>query len=385
MSLNNRKLAYLAYALYFLSGVVCMFVGSTMSMLVERYGYPLEKIVLFIGAFATGRTLSVYLIGILTRKDPMKVLIMGTCLLMLYLLAVVLVPVYYVGLVCAFLGGIGMSAQDTICPLFLSRAYPKTYSSRLSAGQALYGLGGFAVSALTGLMLHLNLPFYVGEIILSLVGVSILIMAPFTKWENIPAEDMEETVKPLYSNNNRLVLLLLGVVCFAYCSSCNVLGSYMTSYIEELTRSRETGSYLLAVYNLVIVIGAVFFIKILEKVSERTVLVVNSAIITVALLLALWINSIGAYYVLFPVIGFFLGVLFTIIIAIGTRLEYRNISVASALIATVGSCGDIFTPFATSWLISGHGVKSVFNYLVIVMVVQAIVSGLVYMLTKEEM
>ena len=385
MSQNNRKLAYLAFALYLLSGVVCMFVGSTMTMLVDRYGYPLEKIVLFIGAFATGRTLSVYTMGILTRKDPMKVLFRGTCLLMLYMLAAVLVPVYYVGLVCAFLGGIGMSAQDTICPLFLSRAYPESYSSSLSAGQALYGLGGFAVSALTGLMLHLNLPFYLAEIILAVIGVSIVVLIPFTRWDNIPAEEMQETVRPLYSNNNRLVLILLGVVCFAYCSSCNVLGSYMTSYIEELTGSRETGSFLLAVYNLVIVIGALFFIKILKKVSERTVLLANSVIITVALVIALWINTLGTYYVCFPLIGFFLGVLFTIIIAIGTRLEYRNISVASALIATIGSCGDIFTPFATSRLISANGVKSVFYYLVIVMVVQTVVSGLVYIMTKEEL
>ena len=385
MSQNNRKLAYLAFALYLLSGVVCMFVGSTMTMLVDRYGYPLEKIVLFIGAFATGRTLSVYTMGILTRKDPMKVLFRGTCLLMLYMLAVVLVPVYHVGLVCAFLGGIGMSAQDTICPLFLSRAYPESYSSSLSAGQALYGLGGFAVSALTGLMLHLNLPFYLAEIILAIIGISILVLIPFTRWDNIPAEEIQETVRPLYSNNNRLVLILLGVVCFAYCSSCNVLGSYMTSYIEELTGSRETGSFLLAVYNLVIVIGALFFIKILRKVSERTVLLTNSVIITVALVMALWINTLGTYYVCFPLIGFFLGVLFTIIIAIGTRLEYRNISMASALIATIGSCGDIFTPFATSRLISASGVKSVFYYLVIVMVVQTVVSGLVYMMTKEEL
>ena len=63
MSSNHKKLAYLAFALYFLSGVVCMLIGSTMSSLVELYSQPLEKIVLFIGAFATGRTLSVYMIG----------------------------------------------------------------------------------------------------------------------------------------------------------------------------------------------------------------------------------------------------------------------------------------------------------------------------------
>ncbi|MBE6116688.1 MAG: hypothetical protein E7187_07720, partial [Erysipelotrichaceae bacterium] len=84
MSANNKKLAYLAFALYFISGVICMLVGSSMSSLVELYGRPLEKIVLFIGAFATGRTLSVYMIGKLAKKDPMKVLFAGTALLMVY-------------------------------------------------------------------------------------------------------------------------------------------------------------------------------------------------------------------------------------------------------------------------------------------------------------
>ena len=45
MSSNNKKLAYLAFTLYFISGVVCMMIGSAMSSLVEMYGQPLEKII----------------------------------------------------------------------------------------------------------------------------------------------------------------------------------------------------------------------------------------------------------------------------------------------------------------------------------------------------
>ena len=159
----------------------------------------------------------------------------------------------------------------------------------------------------------------------------------------------------------------------------------MSSYIELLSGSREKGSYLLAVYNLVIVIGALIFMELLKKFNERTVLVLNSAVITVAMAVGLMTDSLTGYYVSFPVIGFFLGVLFTIIIAIGTRLEYRNISVASAFIATIGSCGDIFTPFATARLIPLWGVKSALYYTVIVMVIQTVVSVLVYMMTKEEL
>lgn len=384
MSANNKKLAYLAFALYFISGVVCMLIGSSMSSLVELYGRPLEKIVLFIGAFATGRTLSVYMIGKLAKKDPMKVLFVGTVLLLVYLLGVALIPVYYIGFACAFLGGIGMSAQDAVCPLFLSRVYPESYSSSLSAGQALYGLGSFAISALTGLMFHVHLPFYVANILLALVGVSMLVLVPFTKWENIEAEEQVETVKPLYSQYNKLVLVLLGIICFAYCSICNALGSYMSSYIEALGGSTEASTYILAIYNLFIVIGAVIFVVILKKLNERTVLLVNSAIISIALLAGMMINSINGYYISFPIVGFFLGVLFTIIIAIGTRLEYRNISVASAFIATIGSCGDIFTPIATSRLITGLGIESVLYYVIVLMVIQTVVSFIVYILTKEE-
>lgn len=384
MSANNKKLAYLAFALYFISGVICMLIGSSMSSLVELYGRPLEKIVLFIGAFATGRTLSVYMIGNLAKKDPMKVLFVGTALLMLYLLGVALIPVYYIGFACAFLGGIGMSAQDAICPLFLSRVYPESYSSSLSAGQALYGLGGFAISALIGLMFHVHLPFYVANIILALVGVSMLVLIPFTRWDNNETEEQAETVKPLYSQHHRLVLVLLGIICFTYCSICNALGSYMSSYIEALGGSAEASTYILAVYNLVIVIGAVIFVAVLKKLNERTILLANSAFITAALLFGLISDSVKGYYISFPMVGFFLGVLFTIIIAVGTRLEYRNISVASAFIATIGSCGDIFTPVVTSRLITGLGIKSVFYYVIILMVLQTVLSFVVYILTKEE-
>ena len=158
----------------------------------------------------------------------------------------------------------------------------------------------------------------------------------------------------------------------------------MSSYIETLGGSSEASAYILAVYNLFIVIGAVIFIVILKKLNERTVLLANSAIISIALSAGLIINSIKGYYISFPAVGFFLGVLFTIIIAIGTRLEYRNISVASAFIATIGSCGDIFTPIVTSRLITGLGIKSVLYYVIVLMVLQTVVSFIVYILTKEE-
>ena len=384
MSSNNKKLAYLAFAMYFITGVICMLIGSSMSSLVEMYGRPIEKIVLFTGAFAIGRTLSVYLIGKAARKQPLKVLFVCTCMIMAYMLGLVLVPEYYLGFAFAFLGGVGMSGQDAVCPLFLSRVYPKSYSSVLSAGQALYGLGSFAISALIGLLFKIHLPFYLANYLLALVGVSMLVLIPFTRWEAQPQRQDEEMLKPLYANNHALVLGLLGLICFVYCSGCNSLGSFMSSYIESMGHTAETGSYMLAVYNLFIVIGSVVFVGLLKKINERTILVVNSLCITVALAIGLKVNTLIGYYVSFSAVGFFLGVLFTIIIAIGTRIEYRNISVVSALIAMIGSCGDIFTPFVTSRLVEMKGVTAVFYYVVVLMVIETIVSVCVYVLTKEE-
>ena len=139
-----KMVAFLAFALYFLTGAACIVVGSSLSHLVKMYGIALDKVVLLGSAYALGRVLTVYFTGRMVEKfGPIKVLAVGTVLIGAFLIGIPTVPVYYAGLAFAFLGGTGMGTQDTVCPVLLSMAFHDTYAGAMSAGQAFFGLGNF--------------------------------------------------------------------------------------------------------------------------------------------------------------------------------------------------------------------------------------------------
>ena len=176
--------AFLAFALYFLTGAACIVVGSSLSHLVKMYGIALDKVVLLGSAYALGRVLTVYFTGRMVEKfGPIKVLAVGTVLIGAFLIGIPTVPVYYAGLAFAFLGGAGMGTQDTVCPVLLSMAFHDTYAGAMSAGQAFFGLGNFTTPFLVGIMLSGQLPFYYSYYILMIVPVVMLCCIPFAKKE----------------------------------------------------------------------------------------------------------------------------------------------------------------------------------------------------------
>lgn len=384
MSKNDKLLACLAYGMYFVAGVVCMLLGSSMTNLTLLYNKPVEKIVLIGSAFALGRVFSAYLLGKLTEKiDVLKILFAGLCFFIVYLLGLVYLPNYYLAFALAFLGGIGMASLDAVCPLLLSHVFKDKYSSSLSFSQALYGLGGFAISFLTGVLLRLKLSFRVAYVILALISIFLLFLITKARFEN-NHEENKENIKPLYAKNKKLAILLLGVLCFLYCAVCNGIGYYLTSYIEFHYKSSSTASYMLASYNLFIVFGSIVFMFVLDKISERVVLAFNSVACLVFLILSMVVHKLSFYFLTMSIEGFFLGVLFSIIIAIGTRIDYKHIAVTGALIATMGSIGDIVTPLVSSYVVERYGVVVMLQYTTCIILVMTILSIIIYLLTKEE-
>ena len=65
---NYKLIAFLAFAMYFLTGAACMLVGSSLPQLVEMYGKPTETVVLLGSAYALGRVSTAYIMGRLVEK-----------------------------------------------------------------------------------------------------------------------------------------------------------------------------------------------------------------------------------------------------------------------------------------------------------------------------
>ena len=378
MQKKQKKLAFLAFAMYFLTGAACLVVGSSLPQLVKMYAMPLDMVVLLGSAYALGRVATVYLTGhLVERIGPMKVLAVGVVLVTIFFIGIPTMPNYYLGLLFAFLGGAGMGAQDTVCPVLLSVAYKKNYEASLSAGQALFGLGCFATPFLVGVMLSTNQPFYYSYYILLLVPLMMLIMIPFTKVDlKDHVEVQEDSVKPLYVKHKILAYGAILVVCGAYCAVVNSIGLYTSSYAEYIGISAANAAFILTVYNIGAVIGALAFVLILRKIKPQMVLIINSVVALFAMAAVLFIKNMPVYFIGLFVAGFFLGVLFSVIVAIATRIGYLRIGIASALVATAAGASDILTPVVTGFLVGIFGI-AVSYYYVIIMIILTLIATIV--------
>lgn len=386
MQIKQKKIAFLAFAMYFLTGAACLLVGSSLPQLVKMYAMSLDKVVLLGSAYALGRVATVYITGhLVERIGPMKVLAGGVILVTIFFIGIPTMPNYYLGLVFAFLGGAGMGAQDTVCPVLLSVAYKKNYEGSLSAGQALFGLGCFATPFLVGVMLATNQPFYYSYYILLVVPVIMLAMIPFTKVNlKDQVEIQEETVKPLYVKHKILAYGAILVVCGAYCAVVNSIGLYTSSYAVYLGVSDANAAFILTVYNIGAVVGAFAFVIILRKIKPQMVLIINSVIALFAMAAVLFIKNMSVYFIGLFVAGFFLGVLFSVIVAIATRIGYLRIGIASALVATAAGASDILTPVVTGFLVGIFGIPVSYYYVIIMIIITLIATIVLQMNVTEK-
>ena len=68
---------------------------------------------------------------------------------------------------------------------------------------------------------------------------------------------------------------------------------------------------------------------------------------------------------------------------VATRMDYKHISRAGALIGTLGGASDIMTPIITGVLVSSFGISITFKYVVLMLII-AILAAIVFQFNITE-
>ena len=309
----------------------------------------------------------------------------------IYLTGIAYTHSFYCALVFAYIGGVGMGAQDTVCPLFLSVAFPDNYAGSLSAGQGLFGLGGFITPFLTGVMLMNKLPFYFAYYVLLIFAVITLgfviyekktINVTFNQKRNFTVSD-ETQIKPLFTKNKVIAFTAILLAAATYSTTVNTIGLYTTTFAEYQGFTSASAVFLLTVYNVGSVIGSLIFILILKRVSAVNILIVNNILSIVIFAILEYLKDSTVYFICLFAAGFLLGVLFSLIVEITTRIGYKHISVASAYVAVAGGFSDVLTPIITGFIVGVFGIASIYRYAFIAIIITTILAIMVRIYTYE--
>lgn len=354
-----------ALALYLLTGAACILVGSSMSHLMVHFDASLAQVAAIQSAYALGRMSTVFLTGWITERCGVRVsLLLGTGLLLAFLAGIPLTHNYLAGLALAFLGGAGMGSQDAACPVILSAVYPRSYASMLSAGQALFGAGCFLPPLIMSLALAAGLPFYVSYYAFAALALAMLLTLPFMRLPEMGrlATEGGHTAHAIRLRVRWLGLALFAVICFAYSAVVNTINLYTATFSEGLALPAAVAGNLLTVYNLASMIGSLCFTAVLRRVRPLTVLIVNCVIALAALGLMVWLQRPAVFFLGLAVAGFFLGVLFSVIVTLATGLKPSHASLAAAAVAVVSGGSDTVNPLVTGPLFSALGMDAAYPY-----------------------
>ena len=392
--MQNRRFifGFVAFALYFLTGAACIVVGSGLSHFADKFSTDIKTIVILGSLYSLGRVSTVYLTGKLVEKiGPLKVTIMGIFLMGLYLTGIAYTHSFYYALVFAYIGGVGMGAQDTVCPLFLSVAFPNNYAGSLSAGQGLFGLGGFVTPFLTGVMLMNKLPFYFAYYVLLVFAIITLTFVLYekkvintilTQKGNITLSE-ESQIKPLFTKNKVMAFTAILLATATYSTTVNTIGLYTTTFAEYQGFTSANAVFLLTVYNVGAVIGSLIFILILKRVSAVNILIVNNILSIIIFAILEYTKKPTVYFICLFAAGFLLGVLFSLIVEITTRIGYERISVTSSYVAVAGGFSDVFTPIVTGFIVGIFGIASIYRYVFISIIITTALAIIVRIYTYE--
>ena len=122
---------------------------------------------------------------------------------------------------------------------------------------------------------------------------------------------------------------------------------------------------------------------ILKRVSAVNILIVNNILSIVIFAILEHLKDSTVYFICLFAAGFLLGVLFSLIVEITTRIGYKHISVASAYVAVAGGFSDVLTPIITGFIVGVFGIASIYRYAFIAIIITTILAIMVRIYTYE--
>ena len=207
-----------------------------------------------------------------------------------------------------------------------------------------------------------------GMILLALV---MLLVLPFMKLPEMShlATEGGHTAHAIRLRVRWLGFALFAVICFAYSAVVNTINLYTATFAEGLDLPAALAANLLTVYNLASMIGSLCFTAILRRTPPIKVLIGNCVIALIALGVAVWLQHPAGFFVGLAVAGFFLGVLFSVIVTLATGLKPSHASLAAAAVAVVSGASDTANPLITGPLLTTLGMGMAYPYTMLVLAI----------------
>ena len=369
MSQRNAKTILYIMAVFFLISFVTNIIGPLIPIIIKYYSlnYALAGLLPFSFFLAYG-IISIPAGFLLERRGQSVTLLGAFGLNVLGCLLIASSASYLAVIAGLFVIGLGMAMlQVVINPLTRSTVGEEHYAFYAVLGQLVFGLASF-LSPFALSLLQTNadafaawgppwVPFYAGA------GVVFAAFIALTAGIRLPKAELAEdervgslaTYRELI-RNRYVLLFFLGIV--AYVGTEQGLADWMGQFllVYHHVPAETTGAYEVSLFWGLMVIGCMLGLVLLKLLDSQLVLKIFG-LGAVACVLAALLGPARVALIAFPLCGFMLSVMWSIIFALALNSVAEHHGSFTGILCT-GILGGALIPFAIGWLGDHFGLRA---------------------------
>jgi len=310
--------------------------------------------------------------GFLAEKYSNKKLLSASFLLMTVTsLCFVIFPGYVVFSLTLFALGCCMAVlQVIINPMLRVSGGEENFAFNSVLAQLFFGLASFASPFLYKYLVNtsaanadnlasvlrdlvpIDLPWVALYIVFAFISFVLLLVVlstsypNFKKNENERSESFSTYLKLL--KNRWILLYFLGILC--YVGIEQGIGNWISQFLLQYhdLDPRTIGANTVAYFWAMLTVGCLLGLLLLKFIDSRKILIMSSFITIGCLVFALTGTSSMAL-IAFPLIGFFISVMWSIIFSLALNSVEHNHGALSGILCT-GIAGGAIFPFIVGWI-----------------------------------
>ncbi|SDB54103.1 Fucose permease [Flavobacteriaceae bacterium MAR_2010_188] len=302
--------------------------------------------------------------GFLSEKYSDKKLLSVSFLLIIFsCLAFVAFPGYIIFTLTLFLLGCSMAVlQVIINPMLRSAGGEEHFAFNSVLAQLVFGLASYAspylymylvndnyksssVASFLRDLVPKNLPWVSIYVVFALVAIIVFFIVRTAKYpDNIKKDEETAGDKQSYYNllkNRTTILFFLGIFC--YVGIEQGIGNWISQFLYQYHQldPQTIGANTVSYFWAMLTIGCLLGLLLLKLFDSRKILIVATLLTMVSIIIGLYGSAEIALY-MFPAIGFFISVMWSIIFSLGMNSAESHHGSLSGILCTGIAGGAIF-------------------------------------------
>lgn len=368
-----RQFTFASCALYFLTGLTAISIGSVMPELLNYYhvSYTIGGRLIFVGAmgFLTGVLLTSWLNR---RFQPKPILTISALVIAFAQFSILLLPPFPLFMTLYFINSVGSAAIGIVVATMFIEVFIGRQAVAMSYLEVSFGLGAFTMPLLAsffiahGIWRYLFVLTAVLAVVLAIVWTRISYSKQAVdQGEPLDASGSSDTQRPLSANLKWTVLGLFALIVFLYGGLEGSLNNFMSSiFIHYLNQATYYASISVGIFWGAMVIGRAATAIIIRKLTYSTYLLMNIIGSIVSLVLFIVLKNALMGYIFVGTLGLMMSGIYSITLVYANYSIPNSAHLVTPIISGLSGLGSAIFPALTGFAIDRAGMTLTLWYIV---------------------